>query len=101
MTKQCGEIIVECDERDAERLKQVAELTKENERLEGAVKQYEEERKYHFEMSRNRVAETKADTIRKMQERLSEQFHDRVAYTRSYVHDTIDQIAKEMLEGEK
>jgi hypothetical protein len=39
-----------------------------------------------------------ADTVRKMQERLSEQFHDRVAYTRSYVHDTIDQIAKEMLE---
>lgn len=33
VTKQCGEIIVECDERDAERLKQVAELTKENERL--------------------------------------------------------------------
>ena len=32
--KQCGEIIVECDERDAERLKQVARLTEENERLE-------------------------------------------------------------------
>lgn len=33
LAKQCGEIIVECDKRDAERLKQVAELTKENERL--------------------------------------------------------------------
>ena len=32
--KQCGEIIVECDERDAERLKQVAKLTDENERYE-------------------------------------------------------------------
>ena len=31
VSKQCGEIIVECDERDAERLKQVAELTGENE----------------------------------------------------------------------
>ena len=30
ITKQCGEIITECDERDAERLKQVAELTEEN-----------------------------------------------------------------------
>ena len=39
------------------------------------------------------------DTVRKMQERLHERFHDRVAYTRSYVHDTIDQIANEMLEG--
>ena len=45
------------------------------------------------------IKQAKADTVRKMQERLSEQFHDRVAYTRSYVHDTIDQIAKEMLEG--
>ena len=33
VAKQCGEIIVECDERDAERLKQVAKLTEENERL--------------------------------------------------------------------
>lgn len=44
--KQCGEIIVECDERDAERLKQVAELTKENEDLkaiaEGYQKQFED-----------------------------------------------------------
>lgn len=33
--KQCGEIIGECDERDAERLKQIAKLTEENERLGG------------------------------------------------------------------
>lgn len=33
LSKQCGEIIVECDERDAERLMQIAELTEENERL--------------------------------------------------------------------
>ena len=45
-------------------------------------------------------SQIEADTVRKMQERLHVQFHDRVAYTRSYVHDTIDQIAKEMLEGE-
>ena len=46
----------------------IKELTEENERLSGAVKQYEEERKYHFEMSRTRIAEAKADTVRKMQE---------------------------------
>jgi regulator of replication initiation timing len=33
VAKQCGEIIVECDERDAERLNQVGKLTEENERL--------------------------------------------------------------------
>ena len=40
----------------------------------------------------------KADTVRKMQERLHENFRDSAAYTRSYIHDGIDQIAKEMLE---
>ena len=42
----------------------------------------------------------RADTVRKMQERLHKQFSDRVAYTRSYCHDTIDEIAKEMIENE-
>ena len=41
---------------------------------------------------------TKADTVRKMQERLHENFRDSAAYTRSYIHDGIDQIAKEMWE---
>lgn len=40
--KQCGDIIVECDERDAERLKQVAELTEENERLRAFKKYFDE-----------------------------------------------------------
>ena len=65
--KQCGEIIVECDERDAERLKQVARLTKEKERA-------------------------KADTVWKMQERL------RAAPMWFVDKDTIDQIARELLE---
>ena len=34
-----------------------AENDAEIERLQGAVEQYEEERKYHFEMSRKRIAE--------------------------------------------
>ena len=38
----------------------IKELTEENERLQGAVKQYEEERKYHFEMSRKRIAEAES-----------------------------------------
>lgn len=42
-------------------LKAIAALLREKdaeiERLQGAVEQYEEERKYHFEMSRKRIAE--------------------------------------------
>jgi hypothetical protein len=95
----------------------IKELTEENERLSGAVKQYEEERKYHFEMSRTRIAEAKADTVRKMQERLKEapikvglplfglQTKDEVEdYANGLIlqmRDAIDQIAKEMLEGEE
>jgi chromosome segregation ATPase len=40
--------------------KKVAKLTEENERLNGKVAEYEEERKYHFEMSRKRIAEAEA-----------------------------------------
>lgn len=43
----------------------------------------------------------KADTVRKMQERLHERFGDRAAYTASHCHEAIDRIAEEMLEGEK
>lgn len=39
------------------------------------------------------------DTVREFAERLHEQFRESVAYTRSYIHDDIDQIAKEMTEG--
>ena len=38
----------------------------ENERLSGKVTMYEEERKYHFEMSRKRITEVKADTVREI-----------------------------------
>ena len=78
----------------------VNELTEENERLSGKVAEYEEERKYHFEMSRKRIAEAKADTVRKMQERLHER---KVSYGnitfRVVPIDDIDQIAEEMAEG--
>jgi chromosome segregation ATPase len=97
VAKQCGEIIVECDERDAERLNQVGKLTEENERLENICQSYA----LQYGTATDKevfLKQVRADTVRKMQERLSEQFHDRVAYTRSYVHDTIDQIAKEMIE---
>ena len=79
----------------------IKELNEELERLSGAVKQYEEERKYHFEMSRTRTAEAKADTVRKMQERINAHFDSDSDYFRSshgYIRDVVDQIAKEMLE---
>lgn len=47
------------------------------------------------------IAKAKADTVRKMQERLNEHFscHDGVWYG-AVVYDEIDEIAKEMSEGE-
>lgn len=92
----------------------IKELTEENERLEKALVEQSAENVMligeNKRLMRDKTAlecvvstvrnQAKADTVRKMQERLHEQFHDRVAYTRSYVHDTIDQIAKEMLDDE-
>ena len=73
----------------------IKELTEENERLKA-------QKYYIYSDGRIEMIPTvdtvRADTVRKMQEMLHEQFHDRVAYTRSYVHDTIDLIAKEMIE---
>lgn len=76
----------------------IKQLTEENESLRGAVKQYEEERKYHFEMSRK----LNADTVREMQNRLAQYIG---TYTdKSYVYVSamfklIDRIAKEMTDG--
>lgn len=42
--KQCGELIVECDERDAERLVQVAKLNAENKRLQAESDRLREDR---------------------------------------------------------
>lgn len=49
------------------------------------------------------ISETKANTVRKMQERLDgEHFveHNEIKYGGGLIHKIIDQIAKEMLEGE-
>lgn len=100
VAKQCGEIIVECDERDAERLKQVAKLTEENERLRAIPEQL------HKEMSERIVEERKIErklAVRKMQERLDKHFcHDPafLGVEQRLIMDVIDQIAKEMLEGD-
>lgn len=72
------------------------ELTEENERLSGAVKMYEEEREYHFEMSRKKNAETKADTVRKMHSEIEARCIKGGIYP-AFVARTIDQIAKEMV----
>jgi chromosome segregation ATPase len=80
----------------------VQKLTEENERLSGKVEMYEEERKYHFEMSRKRISETRADTVREMQERLTKEFdrmHKSNFITVEVRQWIIDQIAKEMLEA--
>ena len=79
----------------------IKKLTEENERLKVRVLEENHLRHQAEEMLANGMSVVKADTVRKMQERLTAEFRDRVAYTRSYCHDTIDLIAKEMLEDDK
>ena len=103
LRKQCGEIIVECDERDAERLKQVAELTAENERLRADVAKeftcvFGKPHKVSDCPITDEIAKAKADTVRKMAELIKERCIEGGIYP-AFVASTIDQIAKEMEEG--
>lgn len=95
----------------------IKELTEENERLsEELAKSYnalDEQMNFYCSFTKSKiqncpiddeVAKAKADTVRKMQERLKESLDD--FYTTGEdalldVPDLIDQIVKEMLEGEK
>ena len=76
------------------------DLQKENERLQQTISQLGKNNDEIARVYPLAIKEAKADTVRKMQERLHEQFRESVAYTRSYIHEGIDQIAKEMLEWE-
>lgn len=80
MDSACRELSSECDR-----------LTEENERLRASTVDYRN--------IPDIIAEAKADTVREMQERLIAEFRkdDRMNY---YIRMTLDQIAKEMLEGE-
>lgn len=120
--KQCGEIIVECDERDAERLKQVAELTIELDAMRSAANSYkmdnqrltEENERLTSEISVKKkllvkcsdlVEHIQADTVRKMQERLkAKAVEDESLDGRNTIQIInaiwVDKIAKELLEEE-
>lgn len=87
----------------------IKELTEENERLREST---DNELRYTKELvetlhkvHEEKVQKAKADTVQKMQERLMECFNNEVEhlamYTEAQVIFAIDQIAKEMLEGEK
>ena len=88
LKKQCGEIIVECDERDAERLKEVMKLTAEIERLKNtldvtcAVKRTAEAKLEKAEHDRDRYA-------RKIRELTAENERLRCENAKKYV-DAVD-----------
>ena len=81
-----------------------ASLNEENERLkkdnEYVLMQHAFQRRPSDDCWNDVIEKTKADTVKKMQERLIAEFRkdDRMNY---YIRMTLDQIAKEMLEGEK
>ena len=120
VSKQCGEIIIECDERDAERLKEVADwkaiaegyqkqfedcaedrakLTEENERLHASCTELEQVCKKWQGQLNIECEYTRADTVRKMQERLKAQKFTHKNFGELVYVEDIDQIAKEMVEG--
>ena len=99
-----------CKLHDAE--EKVKELTAENKKLKNRITfqvvmpddKMEEIKAECLERVELDVKECRADTVRKMQERLKECFDNEIEhksiYTESQVLFVIDQIAKEMLEGD-
>ena len=84
----------------ADALSLIKELTEKNERLKchvNRLKKYDEER--DIALHARLISETRADTVRKMQERLKEAFEHSGLYGVDAIERRIDQIAKEMLEG--
>ena len=87
----------------------IKELTEENERLNKEVDRLSQVVLYHDGVTEMQVEEAKADTVRKMQERLTKKVNadiDRcyalgigVVGPLSLFIDEIDETAKEMLEG--
>lgn len=81
-------------------LNQVKELTEENERLHASCTELAQECKKWQSCLEIECKYTKADTVRKMQERLKQAVKDIPWCEYPPVHNCIDQIAKEMVEGE-
>lgn len=79
---------------------QVKNLTEENERLKARVLEENHLRHQAEEMLANGMSVVKADTVRKMHSEIKERCIKGGIYP-AFVKSTIDQIAKEMLEGEK
>ena len=99
---QASDKYVECAGLTLSALSLIKELTEENERLRAEAENQSILWKQHFESIYETAKETvRADTVRKMQERLKAEVHENVMgrkFIMLYVED-IDQIAKE-LEGE-
>ena len=90
---------IECSSLTISALALIKELTEENERLRSCVVSEEQVKTIAETTIKLGIDTIKADTVRKMQERLKEQFRDKFGYRSDYIHELIDIIAKEMLEG--
>ena len=86
VSEQCGNIIVECDERDVERLKQVAELAQCCTKLETLYK-----------IERKRVDTIKADTVHKMQSMIKEECIAGGIYP-AFVARVVERVGNKLLE---
>ena len=72
----------------------VREFTEENERLKGHLSQL----KHRYDICKQNAKTAKADTVRKMQERLKEKLFSVPTVYNAHFSKMVDQIAKELLE---
>lgn len=110
--EMCAEVIKRQDKEIAQKDAKIERLAEENERLRAHKERLEELRvrdmrfmDIYMEASgaKKVIKDTKHDTVRKMQERLKAKANENEKFPYvGYIHfDDIDEIAKEMLEGEK
>ena len=92
---------MECKNLERYALSLIKELTEKNERLHASCTELEQTCKKWQSRLDIECKYTKADTVKVMQERLTSCFCPDCDYSGHDVQRVIDQIAKEMLEGEQ
>ena len=65
------------------------------ERLEGAVEMYEEERKYHFEISRKRIAEAIKEFAEKLKKKIGDSHFQNYGFAILEIQDLVKEMVGE------
>lgn len=95
-----GYLIDELEKEKRDLFEENKKVTEENERLKGALEAEERHYELAMECAKKALAKAKADTVRKMQERLHDCFHPEGEYWGTDIYGEVDQTAKELLDSE-